>query len=355
MRLDEIAHFATLGPHSTYLFWFILYQIPYILPIAVPIACLISTILLMQRLSRQQEITALRASGIRIRTLLAPLLCAASLLAIANFYIASEIATSSHLAIGLLKNQLRSVNPLLLMGNKHFMRLQGYYFDARGPSKNGEFASDILLALPDKKKQRISLLVAKRIEITPSTIHGHHLTLISSLHAEADPLQFDPLLVENIEETTTKLQDFFQLMHKQTWNSHNDHLQLSWLLLRLQEEQSKEKELHTHNTPLEELRLTQREIGSIYTEIVRRISLGVAAFTFTLMGAAFSITLLHRMRHRKDTYWIVALVTLYLACYFVAMGMSHRLLLATSIYLTPHLLIILCSLLKLRRATHGID
>lgn len=68
-RLDEIAHFASMGPEGFYIILYTLYQIPYILPIAIPISCLISSILLIQRLSRSHELTALRASGMGLKTI----------------------------------------------------------------------------------------------------------------------------------------------------------------------------------------------------------------------------------------------------------------------------------------------
>ena len=48
LRLEEIAHFASIDSGKGYLFWFILYQIPYILPVAIPLSCLISSLLLVQ-------------------------------------------------------------------------------------------------------------------------------------------------------------------------------------------------------------------------------------------------------------------------------------------------------------------
>ena len=51
LRLDEIAQFAALGASSPHLLKFVLYQIPYILPLSMPLSALISTVILMQRLS----------------------------------------------------------------------------------------------------------------------------------------------------------------------------------------------------------------------------------------------------------------------------------------------------------------
>ena len=40
-------------------------QIPYILPIAIPVSCLITAMLLFQRLSKTHELTAFRTCGLR--------------------------------------------------------------------------------------------------------------------------------------------------------------------------------------------------------------------------------------------------------------------------------------------------
>ncbi len=343
MRLDEITHFATLGPHFSYLLWFILYQIPYILPIAIPIAGLISTILLMQRLSRQNELTALRASGMGFRHVLAPLLIAATLLALGNFYVVSELATSSHLAIGVLKNQLRSINPLLLVSNKHLMRLQGYYFNTLGSSKTGEFASDIILALPDKGNERISLLLAKHIDVTSSSIHLQNISFITNKAPRENEVShsLDTLMIENIKEANMATQDFFDLVQKHAWTLHHDYLQLPLLLLRLEEEQQKKE-------------ADPQVIHEIYLELVRRVSLALAAFTFIFLGAAYGITVFHREKIKKRLYSVISLVLLYLIGYFTAQGFDSHLLIASLLYLAPHPIIIGCSIRKLRQASYGI-
>jgi lipopolysaccharide export system permease protein len=158
-RLDDIAHFASLGSQGLIILQFTLYQIPYILPIALPISCLISTVILIQRLSSTHELTAMRASGLPLKDILAPILLAAAILSIFNFYVVSELATKSHLETSLLKNELRSVNPLLLLHNKHLMKLKGFYFDTTGASRMGETASDVILAMPNKKNQSINVIL----------------------------------------------------------------------------------------------------------------------------------------------------------------------------------------------------
>ena len=212
-RLDEIAHFATLGPEGIYILLFTFYQIPYILPIAIPVSCLISAILLIQRLSRTHELTALRASGMSLSAILAPILLAAVFLSLANFYIVSELSTYSHLSSNMLKNELRSVNPLLLLHNKHLMKLKGMFFNTLGSSKIGETASDVIIAMPNKKSNRINVMFAKNLSSYSTRFVSKGVTLVTSLAADHED-KYDHLVIENIDEITTSIQDFAQMLQK---------------------------------------------------------------------------------------------------------------------------------------------
>jgi len=73
-RFKEIARFTALTCDFRKTGMFVFYQIPAILPIAIPISTLIASLLLFQKLSRSYELTALRASGLSLRSILAPLL-----------------------------------------------------------------------------------------------------------------------------------------------------------------------------------------------------------------------------------------------------------------------------------------
>jgi len=348
-RLDEIAHFATLGSQGTLILWYTLYQIPYILPIALPISTLISTLLLTQRMSVSHELTALRASGLGLRAILSPLLVAGVLLSFLNFYIVSELATQAHLKSGLLKTELRSVNPLLLLHNKHLMRLKGMYFDTLGASKMGEYASDVLLASPGRGNKRMNLLVAGRLKTNLDRFYGRKMTLISSLNEDEN--HQNHLLIENIQHTDTLVNDFSQLLQKKVWSYSNDHLKMSFLKASI-EDQIQRLEVETSEDGLKSLR---RGIERSYAEIIRRLSLGMAVFTFTLMGAAFGMSIGRHAKAGKSVSIVIMLSALYLIAYFSAKGIEYRFLLASSLYLLPHLLIICLSIWTLRKISRGIE
>jgi lipopolysaccharide export system permease protein len=352
-RLDEIAHFATLGPEGIYILKFTLYQIPYILPIAIPVSCLISSIILIQRLSRTHELTALRASGIGMRSILAPILIAASFLTIANFYIVSELSTHSHLSTGLLKNELRSINPLLLLHNKHLMKLKGIFFNTMGPSKIGELASDVILAMPGKRNSGINVMLAKSMHASPSKFVGQDITMITSLNSKFED-RFDPLMIENIHETTTSIKDFSQMLQKKVWTLNNDHLRSPLLLVRLSKEKQALADAKAEAKPVSAQKQIQRCINRCYSEMMRRVSVALAVFTFTFMGASFGVSI-SRHHSNKGMFIVIGLAALYLVCFFSAKGIDHLLIASSVLYMAPHAAMILFSILTLNRANKGIE
>lgn len=348
-RLDEIAHFATLGAEGRYILLFTLYQIPYILPIALPISSLISSIILVQSLSASHEITAMRAAGLPLKDILAPVLIAAAFLSLGNFYVVSEMATDSHLKTNILKTELRSVNPLLVLNNKHLMRLKGVYYDITGASHLGEFAADAILAMPNKNNSRINVMIAGNLETTDTAFIGRDVTLITSLNGENEG-RFDHVMIENIGDATTAIEDFSQILQKRVWTLNNDHLQMPLLLARL-EEQNKELQA---GSPTADLKVIKRNINRTYVEVIRRLSVALAVFTFTLMGASFGISI-SRNKSSRGIFYVVGLAALYLIAYFVAKGIDYQLEAATLLYTVPHAIIIGTSVVMLKRATQGIE
>jgi lipopolysaccharide export system permease protein len=350
MRLDEIAHFAALGAPLSYIFLFVFYQIPYILPIAIPISCLIASFLLLQRLSQTHELTALRACGFALKDILAPLLITAVFLSFVNFWIVSEAATHSHLTTNKLKSELRSINPLLLLHNKHLMRLKGIYFEALGPSRVGESAEDIVLAIPNRHQNRIQLLVGRRLRASPSLFIGQQATLISSFQTEEED-DFDNLLVENMEEFVTAVQDFSHLLQKNVWTINNE---LSFLLTRISEQREALLQAKQQQAPSSEIKDLQSQMSRSIADIARRASIATATFAFTLMGTAFGMSI-GRKRKNISLFIAIGLTTLYLAAFFVAKGLDRNWILAAALYLAPLGLLISASLLFLRRISRGIE
>lgn len=349
LRLNEIAYFATLGPSAIKVLWFTLQQIPYVLPIAIPISALISSVLLAQNLSQSKELTAMRSCGFSLKDILAPILVASLLLSTLNFYIISELTTASHHTAGQLKNQLRSVNPLLILNNSLLARMKGFYFDTLGTSRLGEFAHDVIFLSPNKHSDRLTLMVAKRMEVNPDELSGDHVTLITSRTPKEGGQE--ELIIENMLSSRTLIRDFSNLLEKKISIVNNDHLQFKQLLIR--KDESKRLLQSVSGLP-EESKQARHDYYRVLSEMIRRFSASFSVFSFTFLGIAFGIRI-SRVKSNWSIFFIAFFASLYLAAFFTANSFSQAIISASLLYCVPHVLICIASLFTLRKISLGIE
>jgi lipopolysaccharide export system permease protein len=276
LRLNEIAHFATLGPESLSIWLFIFYQIPYMLPIAIPLSCLLSSILLILRMSANHELTALRSSGISLSNILTPLLLASCFLSLGNFWIISEVATESHLRATNLKNNLRGLNPLLLMNHKHLAKIKGFHFEAFGATKMGEYAEKALLAYPDSNTDRIALMFASELKLKGNNFSGKNISFILPLKNLED--DFDPLLIENMESYSVSAADFAKQLSQKQIAINSDYLKMPLLLSRVKNEWDHYFSLKSSSSKETEIKDSWKLLSRSLSEIARRFSIALAPF-----------------------------------------------------------------------------
>lgn len=336
LRFDEIAHFACLGSSVWELAQFIIFQLPYLLPIALPISALISSFILYSRLSQKQELTAMRACGISLTKLLAPVLIASAFLSLADFYLTSEISSQAHLMNGQLRHKLRTINPLLLVQNKRMLTMQGILCETLGTSRHGEFVSDIFLALPNRQNGRVALVLAKSFSGSNQYVEGKDITLATSRPSKEG---FDDLSIENIAQLDTPYEAFTPALQQKTWTLHSDHLQLALLLEHLKQQKASGN---------------KKGVAQAYSEISRRVSVSLSVFTFTLLGAAFSIQIGRRQR-RWSLLAVGACSGLYLVCYFLGKSMDDKWIAASALFLVPQMIFAAISMLKVQRAGKGVE
>lgn len=343
LRMQEIAHFASLDQNGEYILWFVLYQIPYILPVAIPLSALIASMILTRELSTHHELSALRSLGFSLKKIFAPVLIAAAFIATINFVTLSEIATFSHLQTSLLKSELRSVNPLLLLHNKHLLKVKGIFFDTLGPSRMGEEAFDVVIGIPNKSGERMNLVVAKKLTALLDQFNGENITLITSLKS-SHLNQFDPFVIENNQTIGSKIDDFSSIVQKKVWKVSDDQLNFKNLIVKL-------SEIKKSNL---EHRQKQKEISRTFSEIARRLSLGFAPLIFTIMGLAFGIEI-GRRKKIINLVIVTLLTALYMVTFFLGKGISDHMEATLLLYAIPPLLILGASLFQFSRTQKGID
>jgi len=337
-RLHETASFASLGAPLKTLFFFVLYQFPYILPIAIPISCLIASLLMMQKLSRGHEVVAFFSVGLSLKKLFAPILTFSIFLSLLNFYIASEIATDARLSSKKMIQDISSLNPLTLLNNAQFLKRKDCLIKT-GASKGGSKCKNVLIALRRQGDTRTLLFFAKEINLQEQELLGKNVALISSIPSKEG--RFDHLIIENQADIKTPAIEFTHLLRKNPWRLCPDHLKMPLLLCKIKQEK-------TFNSSKSQ----NQNLNKCYSEISRRLQLGITPFAFTFLGLSFGLEI-SRRRLKKGIIIVSSLAALSFACFFLGKGMESNFKLSATFYFIPIVLILIASSITIRRIIKG--
>lgn len=332
-RLTVIAEFATYGVPLTKLLEFIVIQIPLFLPTAIPISALIATFILMRRLSHNGELTAFRSAGLSLSSLLFPILAGCAFLSILSFYITSEVGTYTHRRTRAMIKEVTALNPILMLEHPSIANMTGAY-TKMDPVYPGREVENVFVALPGR---RINLLFSDHLKIKEGQLQGTHMTTVTQIpHKEG----FDHLIVENLEATYAPAVELATLVHKKGWKLACDHL--SWRLLTAMQQRLSPK---TDGK-------SQMRIKKCTSEKGRRLCLASLPLFFAFLGLTYGFSM---TRSRSFLPILtVALLTVYaLIINLVAKELDHLPLLSISLFSTPHLLIALFTLMRMRNINRG--
>ncbi len=332
MRFKTIAEFATLHSDSFSIFLFTLYQIPYVLPMAIPVACVISAMLLLQKMSRHGELTTLRASGFSLRTLLFPLLITGTLLSIVNFSIISELAPQCRYLTKELTMKMTSSNPFFVFNSISEGKMKNAYVDMR-TLRGGKRAKDVLLVLNNHANGRLGIMTAKELFVQGDDLLGKDVTWISSVDSK-NKESFDHLIIENQSAMATKSANLSAMLQEADWHTDTEFLPLRMLLAKAA--------------------IKGKWSVGFSIEFARRLSIALAPLAFTLLGAAFGIQL-GRRQTKQGILTAAALCALFLCCFVGAKSLKQAPLLTWITYFAPFPVIIVLSLRAIKKVERGIE
>jgi lipopolysaccharide export system permease protein len=286
-------------------------------------------------LSHTHELTALRTCGLGLKPIITPLIFVGVFLSAVNFTITCELTPRSR---GMTKNliyEIAAANPLFLLQKESLLKLKHVFMDMK-VLKAGKYAENVVLVLKNTSTDRLALVSAQQLYLKGDLLKGDNVVIISSVDSKKEN-GFDHLVIENQEEMNTPASNFTQFTPHADWQSSYEYLSLKMILAT------------------ERLGWGSWHLGrSALLEIARRISLSLAAFTFTWIGMAFGMEI-GRNRSKKRIFWAIGLASLYLVCFIMAKSLRHSPFLSTAIYLFIHPLIILFSLKSLRTVARGIE
>jgi lipopolysaccharide export system permease protein len=333
-RLQEIARFAATSASFSKASLFTLYQIPYILPLALPISCLISALLLYQKLSHNHELTAIRASGLGLYHLSHPILLAGACLSLINFAFTAEITPRARALSNQLIHSIAAENPLVIMNGDSIVRIKDLYIQA-DTSDDGKIAKQALVVAKNHSSERLSLMLAKELYLSNATIYGKQVQFISSIES-ADAEGFDHLIIENQATMNTDASTLSSHLITAGWLKKSEYLPLKLLIAKDCIEQS------------------SFEAGSrlARNEISKRVTLGLAPLSFTLIGTSYGMEL-GRLKRKKGLIKAVALAAFFMVCFVATKSLKTSPLAALACYLLPHPIIAWCSLRHWKRLNKG--
>lgn len=332
-RFREIARFTALSGSWSKTLLFTLYQIPFILPLALPISALIASFLLVSRLSLRGEITACRAAGKSLPSLLAPLWLLGAFLSCFAFVMTAEITPFCKAETKRLLFEKTSTNPLLLLQRQALVPLKNASIHME--VAEGEAGAQNLLCVSyNDSHQRLSLLTAKKLFLEEKTLVANDVTLLSHLSSEEDSF-FDPLVVENQKTLRTSAPKLSQAMRKKKPKLEPSTLRFKLLSLYAKGEKTKQKQI-------------------VFGEQLRRIFLPLYVLSFTILGSVFGLHL-GRSDKQKNFIALLSLPLLSFIGYFLAKSLRTDLLFLLTPLLFPLLLTLGISFFRLYRIERGFS
>ncbi|MBM3198947.1 MAG: YjgP/YjgQ family permease [Chlamydiae bacterium] len=332
IRFQEIAVFASSGAKAKHILLFSLYQIPYILPIALPISCLISSMILFQRMSSSLEMTVLRASGISLRMICYPLLWASFFFNLLNFCVASELAPCTRILAKNLMYDVVQENPLIVLQKEALIDLKAVSFDMKDLHLDKK-AKDVLCVIRQPSSERIGIITAKELALHENRVCAKNLSFLTS--AESPFAGYDHIFLENQQEMQTHKAGITAYLLNTDWFAKDDLLSFSHLIFKV-------------------LQGPQETTGKLVIEVIRRLYLGFCPMTFTLIGMAFG-TNISRRKKKHSVLLASSLALMIMLCFLTTKTVHNALLPSFLLLLIPQPVAAMLCLRSLHFSSKGVE
>jgi lipopolysaccharide export system permease protein len=312
--------------------------IPWVLAFALPMGMLTATLLVFGRFSADQELTAARASGVSLLSLITPVLLSSLLLCGVCAVMNLEIAPLCRVEYKKLSSDLKAV-----LSNVQLPEGQYVTFLGTGKDTNTEYTIyarknqkqkllDVLFYQQNQQKNETNvemIVSAPRGKVEVDATNPTNQMLILHLY-DAQGVTFPGGVLSSSTSSTLKLP--LNSSQKSTGNPG-----LSDMTFRQLQDELRDKE-HRFNLPMpvqqlsaDELRDRKRELEKqrsditlpIRVQIHRQVAFSFACFGFTLVGIPLGIRV-----HRRETNIGIAialgLVAIYYMLIIIAQSLSSR-------------------------------
>ena len=271
-----------------------LFLAPYIVTYALPISVLVAVLISLGRLSSDNEIIAIRASGVNLFTLITPLLIIGFILSLALVIFNDRASSYAHFAYRKTLVDIGVKNPTAAFEEGVFINsFQKYILFIYRVDQKANKLHNVRIYEPQGEGKPTRTIIAKSGEfITDPDKNTVKLKLIDGTSDEPDP------------QAPT---NFYKLNFKNYFMSLN--------LANTQdtnkmEKKTKEMTIKELNAEIKKLKSENIDPSPLVTEINEKISLAFSCFVFMLIGTA--LALVTRRREKSINIGIsILIITIY--------------------------------------------
>ncbi len=304
--------FAARGISGVFILKIFIYNIPYMLTFTIPMGILTAVLLLFGRLSFDGELTAMRACGLNLWQILAPILVVSVLASGLCMYINATVAPTCKHLFRQLVSDIGIDEPANLLEPGRFVRefpnLMIYVGD-----RDGNTVEDIVVYEMDESGP-VRNVRAERGEIrTEQEERAMYVDLynvrIDQRDAGADAADLTKSHYINAEYYPVKL-DFSRMARRSTSRKTSD-MTMRELITNIRDVRSAYPEL-------EEADLRKQRMKQV-VELNKRLALSISCFAFTLLGVPLGM---RSKRKESSVGFGVALMLVFLFYLFIIIANS---------------------------------
>jgi len=269
---------------------FFFQNVPYILSFSMPISTLFAALLLFGRLSMDNEISAMKACGISLWRLVAPLVVLSILFSGICIYINCEVAPEAKYANKKLLRSAGVEEPINLLEEGRFINAFDGLMIYVG-RKNGNIVKDVVVYELNKKGGISRSIRARQGELVAD--NENRILLVDLYNGrmempdEDDPHDVSKTTYTPFEHLRIPL-DFNKMFKSEKVRRKRSHMKMSQLIDGIRNVDRDFSMLSSLQRRVEKTRLV--------IEANRRVSTAIGCFTFMLIGIPLGVK-----SHRKET------------------------------------------------------
>ncbi|MFC1807143.1 LptF/LptG family permease [Candidatus Omnitrophota bacterium] len=283
---------------------FFIYLIPYILSYTIPMALLTATMLCFGRLSSDNEVTAMKASGISLYKIGLPVVILAFIISLASVYLNDRILPASHFASYKLVKEVGIKKPTAYLEPGTFIKsFKGYILFIHSIDGN-KFNNIRIYQIKEGEPTRT--IIAQSGEFLPNP--GEDTVRLRLSNGTVD------------EPNPTNPNVFYKLNFKEYFVTMNLDSGLSKHKI---EKKPKDMNIKELKEEILRFKISGIEIIPLVTEIHRKLAMAFSSFVFVLIGLPIAINT--RRRERSVGFGISLLIlTIYYLLLIGGQALSLR-------------------------------